>query len=91
MLGMVGYLASSFVAIFVAVVYIMFVLPYRCGYEIGDWIDFCLEYVNVDQSKLENCIWTVVTMFLWPLKIVWIFCELIPAMLNAYDAQFEKV
>ena len=90
MLWVVGYLVSGIVAVIFMAIYIMVILPHVCGYVIDDWMDFCLEYLKCDQSKLENCIGTVLTMILWPLKIVWISCELIPAMLDAYEAQFEK-
>ena len=90
MLWMVGYLVSGVVAVVVTVIYGMVMLPYICSYEIEDWMDFYLEYLESDQTKLEDCIGTVLTMLLWPLKIVWMFTDVMPTMLDTYEAQFEK-
>ncbi len=91
MLWMVGYLVAGIVAVVVTVVYSMVIVPYVCGYETEDWMDFFLEYLENDQSKLDNCIGASLTMFLWPLKIVWFLCDIVPAMLDAYDARLENV
>ena len=90
MLWMVGYLVAGIVAIIATAIYVVVVIPYTCGYEFEDWTDFFLEYFEVDQSKLENCIGIVLTMILWPIKIVWMLCDVIPTSVNTYDAQFEE-
>lgn len=90
MLWMVGYVAFGFIAIVMTVIYGMVILPYICGYETEDWMDFFTKYLEDDQSIVEDCVGVVKTMFLWPLKIVWLVHDVIPDMINTYEARFKE-
>ena len=90
MLYLVWYLVAGVVAVIGTVFYGMVILPYACGYELEDWMDYFMECLDTDQSKLENCIGVALTVFLWPLKITWLLCDAIPEMSNNYEAQFEE-
>ena len=93
MFWLVGYELAGVVAIIIMALYITVVLPYVCGYELDDWLDYVNEYLDADQfkqSKLEDCIGVALTLFLWPLKIMWLLCKFVPDMLNTYEAQFQE-
>ena len=93
LLWMTGYLVAGAAAIICFAVYSIAILPFVCKYEADEWCEFFVGFLEGYaslQSKLDNCSGWLYTIFLWPLKIIWLFCHIIPHAVNMYEAQFEK-
>lgn len=93
MLYLVGYLVSGAVTFVGVVIYIVCVLPYTCCYDMDDWNEFFLRYMKElsgDQSRFEDLLGWMYLIFLWPLKMTWLLCDIIPNAVSMYETQFKK-
>lgn len=94
MLYLIGYWVSGVVAGIGAVIYVVGILPYTCCYNLDDWNKLLLEYLkelNRGQSRFDDMLGRLYTIFLWPLKVTWLLCDVIPNVVSMYDAQFKNV
>ena len=89
---LLGYVITGFIAIFGWVAWFLVATPVRNEYDLDHWLDHSTEALHEvldeligPQTRMEDVIGAIITMFTWPVKLVWISREVYPRIVERYE------